>query len=205
MKRINRRFLSFTVGGSGTATLFFVFEELHWYILTCTNQTARSWWPAHPGRYLCCPRRESPPSAWPAPPAGPAAFGRWTGSPHAPHTAPQAAANCPPPSGLVRMCCHIPGPNAQRNKVTVEKTKAEPWRFEKAGLLMAATLWIIKHSCTQSHQLLHPSDCVVSMAQGVRQPIHSIASLAVPIETDGNASAAGTQKQGGDRALRRGD
>lgn len=37
------------------------------------------------------------------------------------------------------------------------------------------------------------------MAQGVRQPIHSITSLAVPIETDGNASAAGTQKQSGVR------
>lgn len=35
------------------------------------------------------------------------------------------------------------------------------------------------------------------MAQGVRQPIHSITSLAVPIETDGNASTAGTQKQRG--------
>lgn len=35
------------------------------------------------------------------------------------------------------------------------------------------------------------------MAQGIRQPIHSITSLAVPIETDGNASAAGTQKRGG--------
>lgn len=39
------------------------------------------------------------------------------------------------------------------------------------------------------------------MAQGVRQPIHSIASLAVPIETDGNASAAGTQKKRGGQGV----
>lgn len=77
--------------------------------------------------------------------------------------------------------------------VRVETNKAELWWFGKAGLLMADTLWIIKQSCTQSHQLLHPSDGVVSMAQGVRQPIHSITSLAVPIETDSNASTAGTQ------------
>lgn len=43
------------------------------------------------------------------------------------------------------------------------------------------------------------------MAQGIRQPIHSIASLAVPIETDGNASAAGGHKGkgGGDGVVRR--
>lgn len=35
------------------------------------------------------------------------------------------------------------------------------------------------------------------MAQGIRQPIHSVASLAVPIETDGNASAAGRHKREG--------
>lgn len=34
------------------------------------------------------------------------------------------------------------------------------------------------------------------MAQGIRQAIHSITSLAVPIETDSNASAEGRQKEG---------
>lgn len=46
------------------------------------------------------------------------------------------------------MCCHIPGPSAQWNKVNVEKNKAELWWFGKAGLLVADTLWIIKHSCS---------------------------------------------------------
>lgn len=60
--------------------------------------------------------------------------------------------------------------------------------------------------CSQSYQLLHPSDCAVSMAQGIRQTIHSITSLAVPIETDSNASADGRQKEGrGDRVVRRRD
>lgn len=49
---------------------------------------------------------------------------------------------------------------------------------------------------SRSYQLLHPSDCAVSMAQGIRQAIHSITSLAVPIETDSNASAEGRQKEG---------
>jgi len=44
------------------------------------------------------------------------------------------------------------------------------------------------------------------MAEGIRQPIHSIASLAVPIETDSNASTEGRQKEGrGDRLVRRRD
>lgn len=44
------------------------------------------------------------------------------------------------------------------------------------------------------------------MAQGIRHPVHSITSLAVPIETDSNASAEGRQKKGrGDRVVRRRD
>lgn len=39
------------------------------------------------------------------------------------------------------------------------------------------------------------------MAQRVRQPVHSITSLAVPIETNSYASAEGRQKEGrGERA-----
>lgn len=49
--------------------------------------------------------------------------------------------------------------------------------------------------CSQSYQLLHASDCAVRMAQGVCQPIHSITSLAVPIETDSNASTEGETKE----------
>lgn len=80
-------------------------------------------------------------------------------------------------------------------EVRVEKNKTELCWFGHAGRLVADALGIIEEGCTRAHQLLHPSDCVVSMAQGVRQPVHSITSLAVPIETDGNASAAGTQKE----------
>ncbi len=79
-----------------------------YYRRTCTSHTAQFWRPAPPGRCLCSPKRESPPSAWPAHPAGPAAFGRWTGSPHAAHTGPQAVADCHLPSGSMRMYRHIP-------------------------------------------------------------------------------------------------
>lgn len=83
---------------------------LHYYSLTCTSHTAQSWQPAPPRRCWCCPRRESPPSAWLAHPAGPAAFGRWTGSPHAAHTGPQAVADCHLQSCSTRMYRHIPRP-----------------------------------------------------------------------------------------------
>ncbi|KAF3845966.1 hypothetical protein F7725_003044 [Dissostichus mawsoni] len=39
------------------------------------------------------------------------------------------------------------------------------------------------------------------MAQGIRQPVHSITSLAVPIETDSNASAEGRQRKGGETGV----
>lgn len=93
---------------------------LHYYSLTCTSQIAQSWRPAPPGRCWYCPRRESPPSAWPARPAGPAAFGWWTGSLRAVHTGAQAVADCHLPSGSMRMYCHIPRPSTGTNKVMIE-------------------------------------------------------------------------------------
>lgn len=57
---------------------------------------------------------------------------------------------------------------------------------------------MIKYACaillSWPHQLLHSSDCAVSVAEGICQPTHSIGCLAVPIETDGNA---GTNNGGG--------
>ena len=47
-----------------------------------------------------------------------------------------------------------------------------------------------------SYQFLHPCDCAVGMSQGVRQAVHTIASLAVAIETDSYASAESGQKNG---------
>lgn len=46
-----------------------------------------------------------------------------------------------------------------------------------------------------SYQFLHSSDCTISVAEGIRQPTHSITSLPVSIETDGNASTGGRQKE----------
>lgn len=72
---------------------------------------------------------------------------------------------------------------------------------------MADRIWIIKQVGTisaLSYQLLHPSNSAVSMAQGIRQPIHSITSLTVPIETDSDSSAGGHKRKGrGDRVVRR--
>lgn len=49
------------------------------------------------------------------------------------------------------------------------------------------------------YQLLHPGDGAVGVAQGIRQPVHSITRLAVPIETDSNASTEGeTKGKGGE-------
>lgn len=104
-------------------TLFERLLGLRYYTLTCTSHTTQSWWPAPPRRCLCCPRRESPPSAWRAHPAGPAAFGRWTGSPHAAHTGPQAAADCHLQSGSMRMYRHIPRADTGTNKVMMERRK----------------------------------------------------------------------------------
>lgn len=57
-----------------------------------------------------------------------------------------------------------------------------------------------------SYQLLDSSDCAVSMAEGIRQSIHSIASLAIPIETNSYASTEGRQKRRrGDWLMRRRD
>ncbi len=97
-----------------------IFAALLYGTLTCTSHIAQSWWPAPLGRCWDCPRRESPPSAWPARPAGPAAFGWWTGSPRAAHTGPQAVADCRLPSGSMRMYCHTPRPGTGTNKVMME-------------------------------------------------------------------------------------
>lgn len=81
--------------------------------------------------------------------------------------------------------------------VVAEETRAAHGR----KVMNYLTCWY--NLCFQSYQLLHSSDCAVSMAQGIRQPVHSITSLAVPIETHSNASAEGIQKGGGgDRVVR---
>lgn len=124
------------------------------YRLTCTSHTAQSWRPVPPRRCWCCPRRESPPSAWPAHPAGPAAFGRWTGSPLAVRTGSQAVADCLLRSGSVRMYRHIPRPGCEQGHGWVEGKKKKDsltaqlsWQG-KPGTLMAEGRWIIKHAGT---------------------------------------------------------
>lgn len=47
------------------------------------------------------------------------------------------------------------------------------------------------------YQSLHTSHCAVGMPQRVSEPVHSIAGLSVPVETDSNAGAVEGQRQSG--------
>lgn len=47
---------------------------------------------------------------------------------------------------------------------------------------------------SEYYQFLHSCHRAVGVAQGVRQPVHSVTGLAVPIETNSNAGAEGETK-----------
>lgn len=49
--------------------------------------------------------------------------------------------------------------------------------------------------CRQPHQFLDAGNSTVGMAQRVSEPIDSIAGLAIPIETNGNASTVERPKR----------
>lgn len=138
----------FGIGVGWFCTALFLFEWMLDCRLTCTSHTAQSWRPVPPRRCWCCPRRESPPSAWPAHPAGPAAFGRWTGSPLAVRTVSQAVADCLLRSGSMRMYRHIPKPGCKQGHGGVEGKKKKDSLTAKPGMLMADGRWIIKHAGT---------------------------------------------------------
>lgn len=72
--------------------------------------------------------------------------------------------------------------------------------------VMAVTEILLRCHCfigsSEYYQFLHSCHRAVGVAQGVRQPVHSVTGLAVPIETNSNAGAEGRQR-GGEEAVRR--
>lgn len=94
----------------------FVLQNTSHYLLvpTCKNQKPPSCGPSPPGKCQYWTRREHPPSASPARPAVPAAFGRWTRSLSAPGRLSPTGPSSPPLSGLRLGRCLTPGHSQER-------------------------------------------------------------------------------------------
>lgn len=116
---------------------------------------------------------------------------------------------------LVQWGCTVIYLKPTKRHTRSRQSSQRRWEFttqlywsERPGVPVAA----MGHLCfdildpfsSPSYQLLNPSYCAVSMAQRIRQPIHSITSLAVPIETDSYASTEGeTKGKGVERGVMR--